>query len=76
MKQPKYFYLTTQLGVGTYIEGGNLKRGFTNYIGGQWWPHTREEARAVGPQLNPEKGRVEIFQFENKPPYKFIKKVS
>lgn len=74
MKQPKYFYLTTQLGVDTYIEGGNLKPGFTNYIGGQWWPYTRDKARKIGPQIG-DALPVEIFQFENTPPYKFVKVV-
>lgn len=74
MKQPKYFYLTTQLGVGVCTEGGNLKPYLKGYIGGQWWPYTRDEARKVGPQVDHELP-VEIFQFENTPPYKFIKKV-
>lgn len=76
MKQPKYFYVTTQHKLEMLLEGDNIKQGYANFIGSQWWPYTRAEARQVGPQMLHCMEPVSIYQFENTPPYKFIKKVS
>lgn len=70
-RTPKYFYLCTDLSPETWINddinlisGGGWVRA-CKWIGTEYWPHTRAEAR-----LRPEQT---IMQFENKPPYKFVK---
>ena len=74
MRIPKYFYVTSYLQSDHWVSvSGNLSNPneFFEFIGGKYWPYTRDEAR----KCLVRDGTSFIYQFENKPPYKFIKQV-
>jgi hypothetical protein len=74
MRKPKYFYVPTSfpkkywVDVREALEDADF---YQKFIGGKHWPFTRDEAR----KCLVRDGTSFIYQFENKPPYKFIKQV-
>lgn len=78
MSTPKYFYVVTMFPLDNWCSGNKLShcgedpKEFIHYIGEESWPLTRDKARKAKRKFFCEN----IFQFENKPPYKFIKQVS
>lgn len=80
MKQAKYFYLVTGLGKDHWISKEGTLKGFEHnkiHVGCEYWPFSRDKARYEKKHgvCYADPVRI-ILQFENKPPYKFIKQVS